>query len=540
MKTAGGKSEHGSVSLARRFVEVALQGRRFAKGGRLPVLRLLALKAGVAPTHMLRALHQLQAEGAVTIVKNRGIFAGRPEDRVRLGDAESLQLPPREKWMRIRSRLEQDIYEGRYPKGLELPPLRELALRYGASPPTLRKALHFLESAGIIEPQERSYRVPRPARLSGQAAVLFTAWVPPEQADAWFRRDRILALMAALHSACAEANLRLLVTSYHPRHGFRWHSFRGASPDKLRGLTYRAHIAWAPTLPERDLRRLCADLAGLHPGAKPPKVGTREAPLAILDGAKGSPMSLPRSGDYPCTRIFSVARKRSGEQVARYLLAAGHRRIAFLSACHAEPWSKDRLFGMRQACKAAGYPDAVRAFAVAKREDVADKPDLPPALLRHETAFAAGLAALEAELGRDSQKWHALNLKLAYELFRWTSRTGYSLRDMVERLRAWGPTAVVAASDVMALTALNWLRSAGVRIPEDMAIVGFDDDRYSADNDLTSYNFNMGGIAESMLRYVLAPEKAPAADRDRSVECPGILIERGSSRARLHSAGPPR
>ncbi len=530
MDAADGMNGHPSVFLARRFVETALRARRFAKGERLPALHGLARKAGVSPASMLRALHLLQADGAVTIVKNHGTFAGRPEDRLRAGDAESLERPPREKWRRLRTRLEQDIYAGLFPKGLELPSLRDLAPRYGASPPTLRKAMLSLERAGVIEPHRRNYRVPRPARMPGQAAVHFTACVPPEEADAWFRRDRILELLAAMHRACAEANLRLLVSSYHPRQGFRWRSARGGSADEARDTTLRAHIAWAPSLTERDLQRLCADLAGLHARAKPPRVGTREAPLAILDGARGTAMSLPRTRDYSGARIFSIARKRSGERVARYLLAAGHRRIAFLSACHAEPWSKDRLFGIRQACEAAGSPDAVRPFTLAARDDLGDKPDLPPRLLRGEDVVGTGLDGLEADLAEAAEGWLAMPLRQAYDLFRRASRTGYSLREALERMRGWAPTAVIAANDVMALTAMHQLRRSGMRVPQDMAFVGFDDDKYAADNDLTSYNFNMGGIAEAMVRYVLAPEKAPAADRDGSVECPGILIERSSTR----------
>jgi DNA-binding LacI/PurR family transcriptional regulator len=382
-----------------------------------------------------------------------------------------------------------------------------------------------LERAGVIEPRGRMYRVPRPAQQPGQAGILFTAWVAPGEADLWFRRDRYLELLAAMHRACAESNLRLLVSSYHPRHGFRFRPERAG----LRDVTLRGHLVWAPTLAERDLARLCADLAGLHARAKPPRVGTREAPLAIFDGARGTPMSIPRAREYACARIFSIARKRAGEGVARYLLAAGHRRIAFLSACHAEPWSKDRWTGLRQACEAAGFPDAARAFTVAAHDDPSEKPGLPPALAREEAALGAGLAALEAGLAREGHAWLATPLRQAYELFRQGSRTGYALAEAVERMRAWGPTAVVAANDAMALTAMHQLRRSVPRGAGDIAFVGFDDDKYAADGNLTSYNFNMAGIAGSMLQYVLAPEKAPAADRDGAVECQGILIERATT-----------
>lgn len=523
------KGEHPSVILARRFVEAALRARQFPEGERLPALRILARKARVSPSSMLRALHLLETDGSVTIVKNHGTYAGRPEDRVRPGDTEGLEKPPREKWRRLRMRLEQDIYGGRFPKGLDLPSLRDLAPRYGTSHPTLRKAMVSLERSGVVELHGRAYRVPRPSQMPGQAAILFTACVAPEEADLWFRRDRYLELLASMHRACAEANLRLIVSSWHPRHGIRWRGVREVDGGELRHVTLRGHLAWAPTLPERELQRLCSDLALVHGRAKPPKVGTREAPLAIFDGARGTPMSLPRSRDYACARIFSIARKRAGESVARHLLALGHRRIAFLSACHAEPWSKDRLFGLRLACEAAGFPDTVKPFTLTAHDDFDAKPDLPMELRREEAELGRMLDDMEERLAGHSQDWLAMGLRQAYGLFRLASRTGFSLGEAVERLRAWGPTAVVAANDVMALTAMHQLRRAGVRIPQDMAFTGFDDDKHAADGGLTSYSFNMPNIAASMLQYVLAPEKAAAADGDGVVECQGVLIERATT-----------
>ncbi|HLV05020.1 MAG TPA: LacI family DNA-binding transcriptional regulator [Actinomycetaceae bacterium] len=56
----------------------------------------------------------------------------------------------------------------------------------------------------------------------------------------------------------------------------------------------------------------------------------------------------------------------------------------------------------------------------------------------------------------------------------WDARTGYAVtRELVRRPSL--PTAVFAANDLLALGAMRALHEAGLRIPEDVAVVGYDD-----------------------------------------------------------------
>jgi DNA-binding LacI/PurR family transcriptional regulator len=56
----------------------------------------------------------------------------------------------------------------------------------------------------------------------------------------------------------------------------------------------------------------------------------------------------------------------------------------------------------------------------------------------------------------------------------WTPRSGYRAgRKLLDRLD--GVTAVFAANDQMALGVLRAFAEAGVRVPEDVSVVGFDD-----------------------------------------------------------------
>jgi DNA-binding LacI/PurR family transcriptional regulator len=117
---------------------------------------------------------------------------------------------------------------------------------------------------------------------------------------------------------------------------------------------------------------------------------------------------------------------RGGELAAEHLLARGHRRIAFVGDLPASPLgftsSEKRRRGFRLALRRAGIP------AVASLE-------------------------VRGAHGRDEAR------RLARELLRRDDR----------------PTAVFAASDTQALGVLEAAEESGLRVPEDLAVIGFDD-----------------------------------------------------------------
>jgi DNA-binding LacI/PurR family transcriptional regulator len=160
--------------------------------------------------------------------------------------------------------------------------------------------------------------------------------------------------------------------------------------------------------------------------------------------ADGIILSGPRLDDKELLRIYSegipvvmmgqlpgnnipfvdVDNVRGAMAATQHLLALGHRRIACITNAAPEyTASSDRLAGYRQALEEAGVP-------------------YDEALVRYG-AFtdASGTRAME------------------------------------DLLASCGPlpTAVFVASDVVALGALNSIRAAGLRVPEDMALIGFDD-----------------------------------------------------------------
>jgi DNA-binding LacI/PurR family transcriptional regulator len=114
----------------------------------------------------------------------------------------------------------------------------------------------------------------------------------------------------------------------------------------------------------------------------------------------------------------------------------------------------------------------------------------------------------------------------------WTAEGGGAAveRALSQRAVKTKPTAIVAASDVIAVGALLAIKARGLRVPDDMALVGFDDFEFAryVDPPLTTVRlpaFEMGRRAAELLLNHL---RGMPAD-ERRVVLPTQLIRRKSS-----------
>ncbi|MBP3977234.1 LacI family DNA-binding transcriptional regulator [Microbacterium sp. BLY] len=102
--------------------------------------------------------------------------------------------------------------------------------------------------------------------------------------------------------------------------------------------------------------------------------------------------------------------------------------------------------------------------------------------------------------------------------------------EAARRLLAEGrPDAIFVASDLMARGALTALRAAGVRVPEDIAIVGFDDSSVASTTDppLTTMRQPMYAQGEAMTQVLLS--RLAGEDPPRTTILPTELVVRGSA-----------
>lgn len=138
----------------------------------------------------------------------------------------------------------------------------------------------------------------------------------------------------------------------------------------------------------------------------------RGTPLVVIDPANPVPDGVMTVG---------ATNWRGGVLATEHLLALGHRRLAFVGAPASSTPGAERLAGLRSAFEAGGVDPATAAV----REGTFE--------------YADGLAC----------------------------------RDLLRRPER--PTAIFAACDSVALGVLEAARQVGLRVPEDLSVVGFDD-----------------------------------------------------------------
>ncbi|NJP69190.1 LacI family DNA-binding transcriptional regulator [Streptomyces spiramenti] len=184
-----------------------------------------------------------------------------------------------------------------------------------------------------------------------------------------------------------------------------------------------------------------------------------------------------------------------GALAVRHLLSGGHRRVTYVSGPPHLPQCQDRQAGALDALAEAGLPASALTRLTADRLDVASGSDAGARLL--------GLPEL--------------------------------------------PSAVFCANDLLALGVLQALVTAGVRVPEDVALVGYDDIEFAAAAavPLTSVRQPADRLGRVAVR-LLAEEAGGGGDgpltghRHRAVVLRPELVVRGSSRSRGSSPPPPR
>jgi DNA-binding LacI/PurR family transcriptional regulator len=134
------------------------------------------------------------------------------------------------------------------------------------------------------------------------------------------------------------------------------------------------------------------------------------------------------------------------------------------------------------------------------------------------------LAANEALLGVDENKARA---QIAHTIFS-VAGGQQAAPALVER----GCTAIVCGSDMMALGVIRALREAGLSVPQDVSVIGYDDSPLIAFTDppLTTMRQPVQAIAEAAVSVLLEEMAGIFGPKDEFVFAPELVV-RGSTAA---------
>lgn len=205
-----------------------------------------------------------------------------------------------------------------------------------------------------------------------------------------------------------------------------------------------------------------------HREAQPPEA-IRDMPAVLVD-------CFTAAGDLPSVVPDEV---QGGRLATETLVAAGHRRVGFIAGPDTFPASAGRLVGYQAALAAAGIP-------------------FDPGLVR------------QGDWWQESGYAHTLDLLALPE----------------------PPTAIFCGNDWMAMGAYDAVRELGRRIPDDVALIGFDDREEIAGHmrpRLTSiglpyYEMGFAGVRH-LVSLIDAPRGTPPEPHQVCLPCPLVRRE---------------
>jgi LacI family transcriptional regulator len=177
---------------------------------------------------------------------------------------------------------------------------------------------------------------------------------------------------------------------------------------------------------------------------------------------------------------FSVKNKEGATRAVQHLISLGHKNIAMINATLENEPAKSRLEGYRTALENAGLPfSADRVF---------------PATIDKQDGFnrEAGFA---------------------------------SMLELIKKSNIHDPiTAVFVSSDIQAIGALEGARNSGVRVPEDIAMVSFDDIELARYAQLSTMRQPMREMGRLALEKLHARMKAQSTSPSLTTFLPELVI----------------
>lgn len=186
---------------------------------------------------------------------------------------------------------------------------------------------------------------------------------------------------------------------------------------------------------------------------------------------------------HPDFDSFTVENVRGAYMATNHLISLGHKHIGILNANLESPPARERLKGYKKAMREANIP-------------------IEPNLIKHSTSS---------------------------RLDGFTHEDGYKLMKQFLTQGSMRPTAIFVTSDIQASGVLQALDEEGVRCPEDIALVGFDDIELARHIGLTTMRQPMSDMGTLAVQRLFERMKNPDLEPVFKTFVPKLIIRRTSS-----------
>jgi len=211
-------------------------------------------------------------------------------------------------------------------------------------------------------------------------------------------------------------------------------------------------------------------------------VGPKQRERQLVESARRAGIAvvlIEPDDEFAGYEVFRSDNVAAGKAIAEHLFQLGHRRIAFVGGPQESVDTRQRLEGLTE-----------------------------------------GLAAFKVKLPESQVIFARFHKEAGVEYGRRWLRTS----------RSRAPTAVVLGNDIMAVGFMRTLQAAGVEIPKDLSVVGFDDTPAASMYwpGLTTVRQEMREMGEAACRFLLTSVEGKAST-GRTHEFPMSLVPREST-----------
>jgi hypothetical protein len=265
-----------------------------------------------------------------------------------------------------------------------------------------------------------------------------------------------------------------------------------------------------------------------NPGDLPPIIASlaqQRLPVAVVDeiGKEFIPGQVMAN---PFMRLFAMSISSTpGILVGNYLHALGHRKVAFHGAVVNEEWSRNRYLGLVHSFKEFGIDDGITNYGLDCFEEFKLIVQGVPGTQPIDTVFpllSRMRACMNPDAVRDAVSMYPLLVGSLWEM-----RLEALMKPTLEKALAnRAITAWVAESDFVALLAQQFLRTKGVRVPDDISLIGFDDSIEALGAGLSSFNFNVPALVHAVMNHIQFSSSSRRLVNTGPLEIEGMVMER--------------